>query len=138
MGEDRVFFAALRRIDAVIGHAPEVTVTVSDRFIGRAQGGMADTIRCRMHTPDLFLDAALEATGQAAARARIRSRLRCLWRTGTFTGVLARRVMDDLGIAPADLRALLQCQYFGEAWAVVEATIPRLAFHRVAVADLED
>ncbi len=60
MAEDRRFFAALRATGARIRHAPEIAVEVSGRLIGRAEGGMADTIRRRMQRADPYLDDALE------------------------------------------------------------------------------
>jgi glycosyltransferase involved in cell wall biosynthesis len=73
LGEDRAFFAALRRIDARIRHAPEVRVTASGGTRGRASGGMADTIRRRMVRPDEMLDERLEPAVNAARRAELRS-----------------------------------------------------------------
>ena len=72
LGEDRAFFAALRRIDARIRHAPEVRVTVSARTNGRATGGMADTIRRRLEKPDEMLDENLEPAVNATRRAELR------------------------------------------------------------------
>lgn len=60
VAEDRKFFAALSAVGARIRHAPEIAVIVSGRTEGRAEGGMADTIRRRMHRADPFLDDALE------------------------------------------------------------------------------
>lgn len=60
LGEDRAFAAVLRRAGMRLRHAPEVRVVVSGRILGRATGGMADTIRRRLVAPDLFLDDALE------------------------------------------------------------------------------
>jgi hypothetical protein len=68
LGEDRAFAAALRRAGARIRHAPEVTVVVSGRILGRAEGGMADTIRRRLVAPDTELDAALEPVADRVAR----------------------------------------------------------------------
>jgi hypothetical protein len=48
LGEDRAFFDALRRVDARIRHVPGVRVVVSARIVGRAPGGMADTMRRRV------------------------------------------------------------------------------------------
>lgn len=60
IAEDRRFFAALRESGALIRHAPEIAVEVSGRLIGRAEGGMADTIHRRMGRADPYLDDALE------------------------------------------------------------------------------
>jgi len=60
VAEDRKFFAALESINARIRHAPEIVVAVSGRTIGRAKGGMADTIRRRLRRADPYLDDALE------------------------------------------------------------------------------
>lgn len=60
MAEDRRFFAALRAAGARIRHAPEIAVLVSGRIVGRAEGGMADTIRRRLRRADPYLDEALE------------------------------------------------------------------------------
>ena len=45
IGEDRAFVEALRKVDTRIRHSPAVRVVVSGRIVGRAAGGMADTIR---------------------------------------------------------------------------------------------
>jgi len=84
LAEDRAaFFGNLRQIDARIRHAPEVRVVVSARLHGRAQGGMADTIRRRITRVDPFLDARLEPAGDAARRARACGQLRRMWQVGT-------------------------------------------------------
>jgi hypothetical protein len=68
LGEDRAFAKALRRIGARVRHAPEVRVVVSGRILGRAEGGMADTIRRRLVAPDTELDPALEPVADRVAR----------------------------------------------------------------------
>ncbi len=60
ISEDRRFFAALRVAGVRIRHAPEIEVVVSGRTVGRAEGGMADTIRRRLRRADPYLDDALE------------------------------------------------------------------------------
>lgn len=60
ISEDRRFFAALLAAGARVRHAPEIKVVVSGRTVGRAEGGMADTIRRRLQRADPYLDDALE------------------------------------------------------------------------------
>ena len=118
VGEDRAFFAALRRIDARLRHAPDVCVTVSGRIHGRATGGMADTIRRRLVAPDLFLDDALEPAMARAHRARLRRRLRGLFDSRVQ---VTARLASDLGCAVAPLIATLEQETFGMAWDMFEA-----------------
>jgi hypothetical protein len=130
LGEDRAFFNALRRIDARIRHAPEIAVIVSARLEGRAQGGMADTMRRRIERPDPFLDARLEPAADALRRACRRRRLRETW------SMPGRGVVQEaarLGLAPARLAELVTSEHFGSAWAAVEAASPVLR-HRARVA----
>jgi hypothetical protein len=85
LGEDRAFAVALRRTGARLRHAPEVQVIVSGRILGRAEGGMADTIRRRLVAPDTQLDAALEPVADRVARLQRR-------RAGTPDDIQMRRV----------------------------------------------
>jgi hypothetical protein len=130
LGEDRAFFDALRRVDAHVRHAPDIAVTVSARIEGRAQGGMADTMRRRIDRPDPFLDARLEPVADALRRARLRRRLRAIW------SMPGRDVESEaaarLGLAPARLAELLTTEHFGAAWTAVEAASPVLR-HRARV-----
>ncbi len=128
LGEDRAFFAALRRVDARIRHAPDVQVAVSGRTQGRAPGGMADTIRRRLAQPDAWLDDALEPAEAAVRRARLRRTLRRV----PVTPDIAR----TLRLPIEAVAAALDAPWFGEAWATLEASSPALARTRVAVADL--
>lgn len=107
LGEDRAFHAALRRADARMVHARDVRVVVSGRILGRAAGGMADTIRRRLAAPDTELDDALEPVADRVRRVRRRRAARDAFVPGTVT--------------------------FGSAWAAMEAGLPRV---RVPVASL--
>ncbi|MGC1411867.1 MAG: glycosyltransferase family A protein [Acetobacteraceae bacterium] len=127
IGEDRAFFDALRRIDARIRHAPGARVVVSARIVGRAPGGMADTMRRRVERPDPFLDERLEPAAGWLGRVRLRRRLRVEWAAGADPvsprlPTLAAR----LGIPALRLAGLLTARYFGTAWAEIEAASPRL------------
>jgi len=56
VGEDRALFEEIRRKGGAIRHALDVKVLTSGRLVGRAQGGMADTVRnwCNQ-SPDMPL-----------------------------------------------------------------------------------
>ena len=133
VGEDRAFFNALRRIDARLRHAPDVWVTVSGRIHGRATGGMADTIRRRLTTQDLFLDDALEPVVARVQRARMRRKLRRLFNREeqAMTGL-----SHALGCTPAVLATALRCSTFGMAWELIEAQSAALSRAPVPVAAL--
>lgn len=135
VGEDRAFFAALRRADARVRHAPDVRVTVSGRTTGRAVGGMADTIRRRLVAPDPFLDDALEPAANRNRRARLRAEVRRLFHG---QGKLAPRLAQDLGCDAALMRSALRQDTFGKAWEIIEGAAAGLAPVRVPVATLAD
>jgi len=132
-GEDRALIAALRTIDASIRHAREVKVAVSGRTIGRALGGMAETIRRRLTTPDLYLDDRLEPAAACAGRALARAEFRRL-----FDGMSAEfgLLAHHLGLAPQVVCKQLSYEYFGQAWEALQSLSPMLHRRRVAVQDL--
>ena len=134
VGEDRAFFAALRRADARIRHAPEVQVTVSGRIDGRAVGGMADTIRRRLVAPDTFLDDALEPAENRLRRARLRAEVRRLFRGRRDAPWLVRELACDA----ASVGSALKQDTFGLAWEMIEGLAAGLAAVSVPVAVLAD
>ena len=106
--EDRRFFAALRASGARIRHAPEIEVVVSGRLVGRAEGGMADTIHRRMRRADPYLDDALEPVRDFWRRIRGEAMgVRRLVPAASAAAELAaaRRILRWLGqpVAPAIL-----------------------------------
>jgi Glycosyl transferase family 2 len=133
LGEDRAFFDALRRVDARIRHAPEVRVTVSARIVGRAAGGMADTIRRRIERVDPLLDDRLEGVPDAVRRAMLRAALRHAWHApcAPRAGMAAR-----LRLPTHEVADLLSAGTFGVAWAATEERSPVLQRQRVTLADL--
>jgi hypothetical protein len=131
-GEDRALIAALKRIDARIRHDPNIHVVVSGRTVGRAAGGMADTIRRRMIAQDVYTDSALEPPGDAVRRADFRRRLRQVWASGDPDADLA----VDLQISATTLDVCLSEKFFGCAWDQVERLSPMLPRRRVRFADL--
>jgi hypothetical protein len=131
-GEDRAFLTALRRIDAKIRHSPDCHVTVSGRIIGRAAGGMADTIRRRIEAPDPFLDDRLEPALHCARRANLRRRFRaCANGLDSISDLAAATALDAVW-----LTSLLSHVPFGAAWADIERESSVLRRQLVAVADL--
>jgi GT2 family glycosyltransferase len=125
-GEDRALIECLRRVDARIRHAPEITIRVSGRVEGRAAGGMAETIRRRIRRQDALTDDKLEPAVDAYRRAIAKSRLRA----GDPS------LATDLLMHPSDMARALEKPYFGAAWAEVQRLSPVLHRRRVAYADL--
>ena len=134
-GEDRGFLQALRRVDAAIRHAPEAVVTVSGRIVGRAAGGMAETMARRIRQQDPELDDSLEPAADCLRRAVLRARLRVL-----HGHQPTREALDayasEAGLPTETLLSFLDRPWFGDVWARVEAESPRLTRHRVARAEL--
>jgi hypothetical protein len=135
VGEDRGFFAALRRADARIRHAPDIHVTVSGRINGRAVGGMADTIRRRLVAPDPFLDDALEPAENRVLRARLRAEVRRMFHG---SGKATLRLSQELGCDAPPVRLALKQGTFGLAWEMIEGVAAKLALVPVPVATLAD
>ena len=130
LAEDRAFFDALRAVDARIRHDRGARVTVSARIVGRAQGGMADTIRRRIEAVDEFLDDRLEPVADAMRRARLHARLHHAWRDG---GVDLSVLSRALSVAVSDH---MDAPFFGMVWADLERLSPVLQKRRVALAEL--
>jgi hypothetical protein len=134
VGEDRAFFAALRHADARIRHAPACHVSVSGRLQGRAAGGMADTIRRRMTSPETFLDDRLEPADSCARRADLRRRLRACLADHSLVSEFAEDVALDAGW----VLSLVRAGSLGKAWTAIEESSEVLRRRRVAVADLPE
>jgi hypothetical protein len=132
LGEDRAFFTALRRVDAVIRHDPAVRVMVSGRIDGRARGGMADTIRRRIGRQDELLDDQMEPAADRLRRATLRAACRTAWAGQACSYELAA----GLALPSTELRDFLSADFFGEAWNAIELASRRLRRERVARRDL--
>lgn len=131
-GEDRAFVEALRRMDGRIRHDPAIKVVVSGRIVGRAAGGMADTIRRRIVRQDEFTDGQVEPAKLAFRRSSLRQRARAAW----LAGSLDPRLSVDLEIGERRLADVLSQRFFGAAWVDIESVSPRLKRRRVRFADL--
>jgi GT2 family glycosyltransferase len=136
VGEDRAFIEALRRVDARIRHSPDVRVVVSGRIIGRAVGGMADTIRRRLTKSDEMLDERLEPARSAAQRAWMRGLLREIWTAGRSMPTAVSLLSGLSKVPEVEIKMLLLSRHFGEAWAELEKRSPALYKSRVRTRDL--
>jgi glycosyltransferase involved in cell wall biosynthesis len=132
LGEDRRLFEQLRRIDARIRHSRDVVVTVSGRTVGRAKGGMADTIARRLVESDRWLDDCLEPAIDRAHRAVIRTSAREVWADHISARALAR----VLRLPVATVRRALEVETFGGGWDDLERESPVLRRRPVLVKDL--
>jgi GT2 family glycosyltransferase len=137
LGEDRAFFQALRQVDARIRHAPEVRVVVSGRTVGRAAGGMADTIRRRVARPDPIVDDRLEPAMDAARRARLRRLARLAWSSSEQCWGSVKNLATILGVDSEKIVQILSGSYFGAAWSELERISVPLHKRKVLVTDLE-
>ncbi|GBQ79876.1 glycosyltransferase [Gluconacetobacter johannae DSM 13595] len=139
IAEDRAFIAALRRVDTPIRHAADVRVTVSGRILGRARGGMADTIARRMERQDAVLDDSLEPAGDCLRRARARAWLRHLHDEqgiGRDTRASTASLAAMLGVPTHHVAHRMIGPYFGMCWERLEAETPSLRRRRVHRSDL--
>jgi GT2 family glycosyltransferase len=130
-GEDRAFVAALRRFDGRIRHDPAIKVVVSARTVGRAEGGMAETIRRRMVQQDEFTDDQVEPAYLALRRFTLRRRVR-LARSDGYSAALAA----SLELPPDQLADMLSTPFFGTAWDAIESSSPVLRRQPVRFVDL--
>ena len=128
LGEDRAFAMALRRSGARIRHAPEVQVVVSGRILGRAVGGMADTIRRRLVAPDVLLDQGLEPVAGRVRRIRMGRAVRRAWAAGRTRQL--SRLAHLAGVAPS---RVLACRGAAEAVVLIDGALPSA---RVPVTEL--
>jgi len=136
IGEDRALLAALRRVDAKIRHAWDVSVVVSGRTEGRAAGGMADTMRRRMVAQDPLIDDRLEPAATCATRALARAQFRRAWSCPAERSALLDVLARDLRLDRNRLERRASLPYFGTAWDMVEQSSPVLARAPVSRAGL--
>ena len=140
-GEDRGFLRSLRLVDATVRHAPEVRVTVSGRLLGRAPGGMAETIARRMIRQDEMIDADLEPAEVCLLRATLRARTRAVWRArGTMPHAwpdAVQALAAEAQLPVLEVARCLRARHFGAAWAAIEAASPALVRIEVARRELD-
>lgn len=131
-GEDRAFIAALERSDARVRFPRDVIVYTSSRLAGRADGGMAATLKARADCPDLPCDPLLEPVATACKRAEWRRTLRRLW-----PSALPLTWATTLKITPEQLRTAWASPSFGQAWQLLEAASPELQRRPLSMTELK-
>ncbi|MDT8871756.1 glycosyltransferase family 2 protein [Komagataeibacter rhaeticus] len=139
LGEDRAFLKAVRRVDGVIRHAPDVLVTVSGRTLGRARGGMADTMARRLLRQDDLLDESLEPALTCLRRARARAVPAAAARPAPHVramGVEMCGLAYQLDLPPAEVERMARAHFLGVAWDSLEQASPALVRVPVRRAEL--
>ena len=133
-GEDRGLIRCLRGVDARVRHDPSIRVVVSGRFEGRAQGGMADTIRRRMVQQDEFTDERIESALAALRRFELKRRFKDLRKkpNESESRLLARR----LAIDSEKFGRAVHAPHFGTGWHLIELESPILKRERIRFQDL--
>ncbi|MCB8883656.1 glycosyltransferase family 2 protein [Acidisoma cellulosilytica] len=130
--EDREFIAKLEGRDCKIRHDNGIIVTVSGRRLGRAPGGMAETIARRIIQQDKWADDRLEAPQAALRRAQLRRAARDVWTLPSD----CRSLASALRLPVSQIQAFMLSPWFGAAWAEIEAASPVLRRKPIAMASL--
>lgn len=133
-GEDRALAARIAATGGHIRHSLSAQVVVSCRLDGRAEGGMAATIRQRALKPELACDPALESAVDLVRRARWRAELRRRHRDGLLRSCTAWSSKLELGQAEA--AATAELSHFGAVWASIERSSPILVYRPLAPSQL--
>lgn len=136
LGEDKALVAELFRRDAKVRYSPDIVVTTSGRLVGRAPGGVADTLRLRCAEAKATCDEMLEPYRVAIRRAKWRGRVRSLHRLGLSGRDL--EWVEALEIPARHARRIGNCATFGAAWSGIEAASPLLARRPLTPAELPD
>jgi glycosyltransferase involved in cell wall biosynthesis len=132
-GEDRAFIDKIRYMDGRVRHPKDVWVTVSGRLEGRAEGGMADTMRRRIVRQDEFTDSTIEPARLRYRRIVLRAQARALW-DGCWAE--SHDFARAAGVPRDVVRAALDCRFFGRAWEILERACPFLSPRRVRFTEL--
>lgn len=127
VGEDRAFFEALKKVDAKIRHEPRAPVVVSGRLVGRAEGGMADTISSRILNPPTMADDRFETVDKAIDRIKLRRLWNDTWSKKNYHS--AFMLSELLNLNPDFVYQLLNEKYCGIGWSYLEQyRLPKIQF----------
>ncbi len=132
VGEDTALMNKVRAVDGRIRHALDVHVVTSARVVGRASGGMADALRTRGSDDYVCYDV-LELARSALRRAQWRASARRAYMNGAILHWCKAHEVD-----PAALNAVETSQFFGEAWAIIQASHLLLTQQQLRKSQLDD
>ena len=104
-GEDNAFVARVQETGGRLRHCPAVQVRVSDRRVGRAEGGMASEMARRAAVAAGGAAYRLPAAGHWQAMIARRAALRRIWRE-TGAGPASERALLGLGLTRDDIAAV--------------------------------
>ncbi len=135
VGEDKGLVAALEADDARVRFALDISVVTSGRTVGRAAGGVADTLRLRCEDPRALCDEALEPARVAMLRAEWRGRLRRLHAEGALTAAQASWA-PVLGINLDNMLSDAGVEKFGSIWNRIQRSSPVLTRRRLSPSEL--
>jgi glycosyl transferase family 2 len=96
LGEDKALITALFRCDSRIRFAPEIKVVTSGRLFGRAEGGVATTMRSRIECPTSLCDSFLEPLESAFMRSFWRGQIRAIHRCRQQSGKGAVHLFSEV------------------------------------------
>jgi hypothetical protein len=133
LGEDKALAAQLLAHDARLRHEPGIIVITSGRLIGRAKGGVADTMALRSALPETECDEYLEPVVSASLRAIWRKDIRQLYHRAQLR---TTDWADQLEIDRGAVHELLKQPYFGRMWQMIEQLSPKLLRQRLRPQDL--
>jgi hypothetical protein len=89
--------------------------------MGRAEGGLADTIRRRMIHSDEILDDRLEPALDALRRAKLRRLTGAAWSHSSLRTRISKILGNLLGVPRGEIERALLRPSAGAAWAALEA-----------------
>lgn len=135
VGEDRALFDTVRRAGMRVRHCPAARVTVSCRLVGRAAGGMADTLLRRGMDADAPTDFRLEPVIDAFWRFRCRRVFRRVQSGDARPGDVLRLAFA-LRLPAEVVAQAARTPEFWQGWDRLEAASPALTRRAVTVAAL--
>lgn len=134
LSEDRALARWAEALDLRVRHASTPKVITSCRLLGRAEGGMATTLRARCAQDDPLCDDWLEPTEALVHRYHTKGQLRALWPASAPVWSRARELLGPVpGMQPFPSPDLFKT--FGAFWQHLEAVHPALRHHPLRQSD---